>query len=129
MPCVPITRNAIFKLLQEQGPMTAAEIAEALEFTRKRVDASIIEARAKYSTQFFRITGYVRQVGVQGREAPIYGVGPKPDVKRPPMNTSEDKRRIQERYREKHKYIIRLRTHKRRHGAINPFFLALGRTS
>jgi DNA-binding transcriptional regulator GbsR (MarR family) len=129
MPCIPITRNAIARLLQEEGPLTAAEITEALQFNRKRVDASIVEARKKYGTDIFRIAGYKRQVGVGGREAPIYAVGPGQDARRPKMNTAEDKKKIQERYREKHKYILRLRTHKRRHGEINPFFLALGITS
>lgn len=129
MPCVPITRNAIFKLLETEGPMTAAEITEALNFTRKRVDASIVEARKKYGTQFFRITGYRRQVGVQGREAPIYGVGPKEDVPKPKMDTHRDRKKIQERYREKNRYILRLRNQRRRHGPLNPFLMILGRTA
>lgn len=128
MPCVPITRNAIEKLLREQGPMTAAEISEALGFNRKRVDASIVEARKRYRHQIFRIAGYKRQVGVQGREAPIYGLGPDKDMRRPRMNTPKDKKAIQERYREKYRYILRLRTQKRRHGFLNPFLLTMGMT-
>lgn len=129
MPSAPITRNIIEKLLREQGPMTAAEITEALGFTRTRVDGSIVEARKRYGHQIFRIAGYKRQVGVQGREAPIYGIGPDKDVRRPQMDSPKDKKRIQERYREKYKIIIRLRDQKRRKGYLNPFFLALGRSA
>ena len=126
MPCVPITRNAIYKLLETNGPMTAAQIAEELSFKRKRVDASIIEARAKYGTKFFRITGYERKVGVQGREAPLYGIGPRPDVPRPEMNTESDRKKIQQRYRDKYRYILRIRDQKRRHGSVNHFMMILG---
>ncbi len=120
---------AIEKLLREQGPMTAAEIAEALEFTRSRVDASIIEARKRYGTTHFRITGYKRQVGIQGREAAVFAAGPGKDVPRPAMDTLDDRRAIQQRYRDKYRYILRMRNQKRRHGALNPFLLVMGRTA
>ena len=126
MPCTPITRNAIVKLLNEQGPMTAAEIADALEFNRKRVDGSIVKARQAHGTEIFRIAGYRRQVGIQGREAAIYALGPGDDARRPRMDTKRDRQRIKERYREKYKYILRLRDQKRRNGSINHFLLALG---
>ncbi len=129
MPCVPITRNAIYKLLQEQGPITAAEIADALEFTRRRVDSSIITSRKEYGTEHFRIAGYKRQVGIQGHEAAIFAAGPGYDVRRPKMNTQNDRRKIQERYREKYRHILRMRNQKKRHGTLNPFLLILGRTA
>ena len=129
MPAAPITRNAISKLLMHEGPMTAAEIAETLEFNRKRVDGSIVEARKRYGSEVFRITGYRRQVGIQGREAPVYAVGPGVDARRPRMDTKRDIQKIKERYREKYKYILRLRDQKRRHGSINPFMLIMGRSA
>jgi len=125
----PTTRDAILALLAEQGPLTAAQIAEELNKTRRSIDGALNGARKKYGTQYFRIAGYARQVGIRGREAPQYAPGPKPDAKRPDMRTDEDAKRIQARYREKYRYILRLRTQKRRHGSINPFLAILGKVS
>lgn len=121
-------REAILALIGDEGPMTAAEITEALGITRRSVDSSIHEMR-DYGTKFLRITSYKRQRGRGGREAPVYGLGPGQDAKRPVMNTPEEAKKRQERYREKNRFILRVRQQKKRHGTVNPFLLVLGRTS
>lgn len=121
MPCVPITRNAILQLLENEGPMTAAEITEALGFTRKRVDGCITTARQDHGTKFFRISSFRRQQGNGGREAPVYTLGPGSDAKRPIMHGIEEHRKRNARYRDKNRALINLRNQKRRHGTVNPF--------
>lgn len=120
------TRDAIYALLERDGPMTAAEIAYALGKLHKTIAASIAAARSDHGTKYFRIVSYQRQVGVQGREAPVYGIGPDPDARRPAMNTPRDKRAIKQRYAEKNKLIRRARDRKRRGIQSNHFLDILG---
>lgn len=119
-------RDAISALLERDGPLTAAEITHQLGLDRTKVDSSIIHARQKYGTQFFRIAAYQRQVGVGGREAPMYGIGPEPDARRPRMDTKRDKQLIQERYRDKYRAVLRLRDRKRKGSRSNHFLDILG---
>lgn len=120
MPTVPVVRNAILKTIQEEGPMTAADIADHLEISRERISGAIVVMRS-YGTKFLRIVNYKRQRGNGGREAPVYALGPGKDAPRPVMNSIEENRKRQARYRDKHRMIIRLRTQQRRRGAVNPF--------
>jgi predicted ArsR family transcriptional regulator len=120
MPAVPVTRDAILALLAEEGPMTAAEITEHIGKHRKAIDASINVMRS-YGTQYIHITSYRKTRGKSGREAPVYGLGNAQDAKRPTFGTAEDERKAQQRYRDKHRGLIRLRAQKRRHGTVNPF--------
>lgn len=120
MPTVPVVRNAIIKTLQEEGPMTAADIADHLEMEKERVSGAIVLMR-HHGTKFLHIVNYKRQRGNGGREAPVYALGPGKDAPRPVMNSIEENRKRQARYRDKHRMIIRLRTQQRRHGAVNPF--------
>lgn len=119
-------RDAITALLLRDGPMKAAEIAEALDVPRKKVDATLIYTRSKYGSQFFRIESYARQVGVKGREAPVYEIGPEPDAPRPKMNSKRDRKQIQQRYRDKNRVIIRARNRKRMGTTSNHFLDILG---
>lgn len=120
MPQPAYTRTAIMQLLREHGPMTAAQITEAMHMSRQAIDAAITGARAKYGTEFFVIVGYHNQRGTGGREAPMYGPGPGEDAKRP-LFGKRTVRAADARYREKHRAVIRLKTTQRRHGAVNPF--------
>lgn len=129
MPTVPTTRNAIIALIQEHGSMTAADIAEHLGWTRQRVNGAITQARIDHGTWFFRIAGYRRQRGRGGREAPVYGLGPGKDVARPVMNSIEENRKRQARYRERNRAVINLRNTARRSSQINPFYQLIARTN
>ena len=116
------TRTAIQQLIRDNGPMTAAELTEALQMNRITVTSCITEARKKYGTQFFRIADYRRQEGQSGREAPIYGLGPDPDVKRLKLG-DKARRETQKRYVDKMRTTINARNRVRRNqgAAINPF--------
>lgn len=120
MPTVPVTREAILAAIAEDGPMTAAELTEATGKTRRAIDASI-NAMREHGTKFLRITSYRRQRGRGGREATVYGLGPGPDAKRPALDTPEEAKARQARYREKNRTLLRLRMHRRRRGQVNPF--------
>lgn len=109
-------RDVLLAWLESDGPLTAAELAQMTGFTRHQVDSCLIHSRKKYGTQFFRIDSYRRQVGVGGREAPLYAVGPDPDAVRPRMDTARDRKATQERYRQKNKALLRARDRKRRGG-------------
>lgn len=122
MPQPAYTRTAIQQLIRDNGPMTAAELTEALQMKRITVTSCIAEARNKYGTKFFRIADYRRQEGQGGREAPIYGLGPEPDVK--PLKFGDKTRReVQKRYADKMRATINARHRVRRNqgAAINPF--------
>lgn len=83
MPVPPATRDAITAALRECGPMSVPELVEHLGWKRNRVNAAMTTARANHPGKFFRIVRFRKQVGVQGRETPIYAAGPGPDAKRP----------------------------------------------
>jgi len=102
MPVPPITRDAITRALRECGPMSVPELVEHLDWPRSRVNACLTTARTNHPGKLFRIVGYRTQVGVQGRETPIYAAVPGPDAKRPEF----DKDRVRAR---KHSYYLRNR--------------------
>ncbi len=120
-------RDKVIECLTEHGPQTAQEIAENSGLAYEKVIDAICGSRSKYGTQHFRITAYRRPVS-SGSVAPVYTLGPGRDAYKPKMNTPEDRKRIQERYREKNRAIIRARTRKSRGIKPNPFFDILGIT-
>lgn len=63
--------------------MSVPEIAEHLGMARNKVNATMTTARNNHPGKFFRIVRYRKQVGVQGRETPVYAAGPGPDAPRP----------------------------------------------
>lgn len=63
--------------------MTVPELVEYLGWPRSRVNAAVTTARNNHPGKFFRIVRFRAQVGVQGRETPVYAAGPGPDAKRP----------------------------------------------
>lgn len=107
-------RDLLLAWLESDGPMTAAELEAVTRVPRKKISACINYTRSTYGTKYFRIASYMRQVGVGGREAPIYGVGPMRDAPRPRMNTAADKKAIQQRHREKYRALIRLKDRARK---------------
>lgn len=120
-------RDLLLAWLESDGPMTAAELEAVTGVPRKKISACINHARSSYGTKYFRIASYMRRVGVGGREAPVYGVGPMRDAGRPRMNTAADKKAIQQRHREKYRMVRRLKDRKRRGRDVsNIFFNTLG---
>lgn len=117
MPTVPVTRSLILDLLREHGPMTSAQVAQELDWPRSRVNGCIAKARGDHGTRYFVIVGYHAQRGRGGREAPVYAPGPGKDAPRPVF---EEKKR-QQRYRDKHRVLINLRSRVRRGKAVTPF--------
>lgn len=122
MPTVPTARNTIVAAIQQAGSMTAAEIAEYLEWPQRRVCGCITTARIDHGTWFFRVVGYKRQRGHGGREAAIFGLGPGKDAPRPVMDSPQENRKRQARYRERHRAVINMRNRARRSGTVpSPF--------
>lgn len=83
MPMPPITRDAITAALKECGPMSVPELVEHLGMARNRINNAMTTARKNHPGRYFRILRYQPQVGVSGRETPIYSATPGPDAPRP----------------------------------------------
>ncbi len=122
MPKPPDTRDAITAALKEMGPMSALELVEHLGWSRNRVNACMTTARANHPGKFFRIVAYRKQVGVQGRETPIYSAGPGPDAKRPTFDENHVTTRRQGYYQRNRARFAASR--KRRTGAPSASWLS-----
>lgn len=92
MPMPPTTRDAITQALRECGPMSVPEIAEHLGMPRYLVNTAMTTARRNHPGRFFRIVRYRPQVGVSGRETPIYSASYGPDAPRPIFDTAQGQR-------------------------------------
>lgn len=114
------TRTAILQELREQGPLSAAEIAEALQLPRKTTDAALIGARKTYGTKHFRVVDWRRQIGRGGREIPVYGPGPGSDKPRPELG-EQARRETRQRHEQRMREVRRLRERQRRGHPINPW--------
>lgn len=99
MPNPPITRDAITAALKECGPMSVPEIAEHLGMARNRVNTCMTTARKNHPGRYFRIVRYRPQVGVSGRETPIYSASPGPDAPRPAFDVAQGRRDYYQRNR------------------------------
>lgn len=92
MPMPPTTRDAIAQALRECGPMSVPEIAEHLGLARNVINTCMTTARKNHPGKFFRILRYRPQIGVSGRETPIYSASPGPDAPRPVFDKAEGRR-------------------------------------
>lgn len=92
MPMPPITRDAITAALKECGPMSVPELVEHLGIARNRINTAMTTARKNYPGRYFRILRYRAQVGVSGRETPIYSATPGPDAPRPVFDLAQGRR-------------------------------------
>ena len=106
MPTPPKTRDAITRLLQEIGPMTANELAIQLSMKVRTVQSCISTSRATPERHFY-VIGYERQVGRRGLWAQIYQAGNKRDARTPVIDRSV----TDARYREKKEAAQRLARH------------------
>ncbi|MBN9576164.1 MAG: hypothetical protein J0H16_19850 [Alicycliphilus denitrificans] len=89
MPTPPTPRNAITQALRECGPMSAPEIAEHLGLARNVINTCMTTTRKNHPGKFFRILRYRPQVGVSGRETPIYSASSGPDAPRPAFDKAQ----------------------------------------
>ena len=128
MPTPAYTRTALLQLIRDRGPMSAAELTEAVELSRIAVNHCINNARANHSTRYFRIAAWRRQeTGKGGREIPVYGLGPAPDEPRPELGAAA-LREAKQRYADRFRVVINARARMKRSGlAGNPFAGLLAR--
>lgn len=78
--------------------MTVPELVEYLGLPRNKVNAAMTTARKNHPGKVFRIVRYRKQMGVQGRETPIYAAGPGPDAPRPDFGEVHKQERRQRYY-------------------------------
>tara|TARA_R110000868_G_scaffold239297_2_gene493744 strand:+ start:254 stop:625 length:372 start_codon:yes stop_codon:yes gene_type:complete len=121
MPRQPTTRLKIFALLTQHGPMTITEISIDMKIKPSTISASLLLA---YNQQLLHIVGYRRQIGTQGRPAPVYKLGPGVD-KAPPKISDEDQLAAAQRYREKYAQVIKLRRDKKKGKPATPWSILL----
>lgn len=114
------TFEPLIELLQQLGPMTAAEIAAefgvSVSAARRRIRRLRLDQPG-----VIRISGHRRLVGQPGRDAPIFALGSGPDAKRnlPPLE--ERKREYQHRHRQKYRAEQYLKGRAQKGREINPF--------
>lgn len=95
MSTEPRTRAAILQHLQEHGPSTTAEIAEALGAPAKRISVCISAWRRSKQNCPPRIKAYDRREGCGGSPIQVWAPGPGPDAPRPkPLSNAERLRRV-----------------------------------
>lgn len=111
MPIKPITRKIIENAIREHGPMKTLDIMDVTGLTRAQVNGAISYARKTYPGQVFHIFRWARQDECKGGEmAPVYGLGPKKDAKKPPRWTRTE---LNRRWVERHPVRVRLHDAKR----------------
>mgnify|MGYP001065882285 FL=1 len=69
--------------------MSAPEIAEHLGLARNVINTCMPTNRKNHPGKFFRILRYRPQVGVSGRETPIYSASSGPDAPRPAFDKAQ----------------------------------------
>lgn len=104
MSTPPITREAIKRLIRENGPMTVEEIAHELGKPKKTVGSCMSLARSGKLKHFY-IKDHKPQIGRSGMPAALYAIGNRPDASRPTV----DRKAVDRRTYEKHKALIKLR--------------------
>lgn len=112
----PRTREAIFALLTEHGPLPACTLAEHLEMQVETVRSSL---RIAHQRGLIHISGWKRSLGTSGRWGAIYELGPGRDRKPPQVDVHKQ---ANERYREKYRKVLSLRARKRRGQLPHPWF-------
>lgn len=99
MPMPPTTRDAITQALRECGPMSVEEIAQHTGLRRMNVNTAMTTARRDHPGRYFRIIRYQPNVGVQGRETPIYSASRGPDAPRPAFDKAQSRKDYYQRNR------------------------------
>jgi hypothetical protein len=102
---------AILAQFAMNGPMSAAQLMQALDKPRGTINSAISCAR-EHGTKYIRIVAWEPQRGRRGQMTPIYGRGfGARDAPRPPALTRKE---IHQRYRRKNAEILRCRDRARR---------------
>lgn len=120
MPQPPTTRIAVFELLREHGPLHIAAMAELLEMNTRSVASAV---RIAHERRLLHISGWKRSLGTKGRMGAIYSLGHGQDRKQPKIDACKE---ANERYREKHRELIRRRTNARRGKPVDHWLALLG---
>jgi hypothetical protein len=107
MPTKPHIRIQIEAAIDEHGPMSTADLAEALNIKRQQVDCALRKGRYRAEGKLFYIHAWRRQEdGHQGSMQPLYARGNKPDKPKPPRLTTQE---IHARYRARHREQLRIK--------------------
>ena len=101
--------------------MTIAEISIDMKIKPSTISASLLLA---YNLQLLHIVDYRRQIGTQGRPAPVYKLGSGVD-KPPPTVTDFDLLAAAQRYREKYAQVIKLRRDKKKGKPATPWSILM----
>lgn len=125
-------RDAAIRALHDLGPLSIADLADALELPINTVRGCVTCARLDHGTRYFRIVDWRRQRDRGGDLIRVYDLGPGKDKRRPKLSTYE-LRAVQRRYAAKNRIVINDRMRRRRQSSIprNPFaqLLALAGTA
>lgn len=116
----PIHRSRIVAALQEAGPMTAEEIAEYLDLSKKAVRACIASTRWLLPQQVFRAVRYQPVTGYRGRDLPVYAAEAGADANHI-VNPAKRRKQAEARYREKHRASINARGRATVMAPVNPW--------
>ena len=108
MGTVPVTRMAIFAVLEEHGPLHVAAIAKILQKDHRTVQSAV---RIAHERKLIHISGWKRSLSTRGRWGAIYALGHDQDRKPPQVDTHKQ---ANERYRKKYREVLRRRTQARR---------------
>ncbi len=113
MPQPPTTRLAVFAVLEEHGPLHVSAIADILGMNPRSIQSSV---RIAHQRKLVHISGWKRSFNTRGRWGAIYSLGKGQDRKPPDVDPHKE---AGERYREKHRELLRRRTNIRRGRPVN----------
>jgi hypothetical protein len=117
----PTTRQAVFEVLIEHGPLHVAAIAEILQMDQRTVQSAV---RIAHERKLLHISGWKRSFGTRGRWGAIYCIGPGQDRKPP---EGDMHKQANKRYREKYREVLRRRMRARRGKPVDPWIALLGK--
>lgn len=115
----PPSRNAVIAAIKEHGPMTCAEVAEALGWPHSRAHETIANARRWQPGKVFRVVRYRKTMG-KGKDPSVYAVQAGPDVPRPVIDRKARRKEIDRRYQRKNQAIINARERAERAAKVGP---------
>lgn len=104
----PPSRTAVIAAIQEHGPMTCAEVAEALGWPHSRAHETIANARRWQPGKVFRVVRY-RKTPAKGKDLSVYAFRPGKDAPRPKIDTKARRQEAARRYQAKNQAVINAR--------------------
>lgn len=98
-PRVP-AREAVAASLRQHGPMTCAQLADAMDWPQPTVENTLVNARARFREQMFRVVGYLPPDKNGGTKTQnIYAAEKGKDVPRPVVDERRRRSKTRARYR------------------------------